>query len=66
MSLSLRITMMTNNFLIFFSAKDMGIEVDVSTSGFFKFPNFLDMMARLVNQVIKYISGFTGTTALIG
>ena len=25
----------------------MGIEVDVSTSGFFKFPNFLDMMARL-------------------
>ena len=24
----------------------MGIEVDVSTSGFFKFPNFLDMMAR--------------------
>ena len=44
----------------------MGIEVDVSTSGFFKFPNFLDMMARLVNQVIKYITGFTGTAALIG
>jgi calmodulin len=31
--------------------QDMGIEVDVSTSGFFKFPNFLDMMARKMDEI---------------
>merc|ERR1711971_1460425 len=31
--------------------QDMGIEVDVSTSGFFKFPSFLDMMARKMDEI---------------